>query len=300
MGTPPSTGRSLSSQPLQYSACGQEILLSPDLAPDGWVCLRRPDGREFWHHLALGPAPWQAEQLDGNGYCAGAQGSTSVASSAGASERAADHARQSHSHTACPRGASSRGRAASQKARQSRNMAVAHKPRVQCAVEATAGLPVEAAVTSLAQRPPAEARVGLPMESAVTPPPSRRPHTQVATPPALSRSLCERRYVPDLGVPRALPEWFSAASASPCCQGHLPQQHQQHPRPASLPSRPGQGVLQGGGAWPPHSSGADWQAQGPAYHQTAAGTFPHGASFGLGSAGCSQPLGFGQATMAFR
>lgn len=32
----------------------------PDLDPDGWVSHRGPDGRQFWHHLSMGPAPWQS------------------------------------------------------------------------------------------------------------------------------------------------------------------------------------------------------------------------------------------------
>lgn len=31
----------------------------PDLAPEGWVCHCGPNGRTFWHHKALGPAPWE-------------------------------------------------------------------------------------------------------------------------------------------------------------------------------------------------------------------------------------------------
>eukprot|EP00928_Gymnodinium_smaydae_P083868 TRINITY_DN67106_c0_g1_i1.p1 TRINITY_DN67106_c0_g1~~TRINITY_DN67106_c0_g1_i1.p1 ORF type:complete len:597 (+),score=62.98 TRINITY_DN67106_c0_g1_i1:136-1791(+) len=29
-----------------------------ELAPDGWVSHRTPEGRIFWHHTSLGPAPW--------------------------------------------------------------------------------------------------------------------------------------------------------------------------------------------------------------------------------------------------
>jgi len=39
---------------------GQGILMGPDLNPEGWLCLNRPDGRQFWHHKALGPPPWEA------------------------------------------------------------------------------------------------------------------------------------------------------------------------------------------------------------------------------------------------
>mmetsp|Transcript_59999 Transcript_59999/g.131812 ORF Transcript_59999/g.131812 Transcript_59999/m.131812 type:complete len:445 (-) Transcript_59999:82-1416(-) len=35
-------------------------IVSPDLPSEGWTCQRRADGRTFWHHTALGPAPWVA------------------------------------------------------------------------------------------------------------------------------------------------------------------------------------------------------------------------------------------------
>lgn len=40
---------------------------SPDLMPDGWVCREGPGGRKFWHHMALGPPPWDRpfEELAG-------------------------------------------------------------------------------------------------------------------------------------------------------------------------------------------------------------------------------------------
>lgn len=34
---------------------------SPDTAPGGWVSRRGPNGRLYWHHLSLGPAPWELE-----------------------------------------------------------------------------------------------------------------------------------------------------------------------------------------------------------------------------------------------
>lgn len=34
-------------------------IVGPDLNEDGWVSLIGPDGRRFWHHVALGPAPWE-------------------------------------------------------------------------------------------------------------------------------------------------------------------------------------------------------------------------------------------------
>lgn len=35
------------------------VLECPDQAPEGWVCYRAANGRTFWHHLALGPPPWE-------------------------------------------------------------------------------------------------------------------------------------------------------------------------------------------------------------------------------------------------
>lgn len=34
-------------------------LYGPDLAPEGWISHRGPNGREFWHHKSLGPPPWE-------------------------------------------------------------------------------------------------------------------------------------------------------------------------------------------------------------------------------------------------
>eukprot|EP00931_Biecheleriopsis_adriatica_P075207 TRINITY_DN4912_c0_g1_i1.p1 TRINITY_DN4912_c0_g1~~TRINITY_DN4912_c0_g1_i1.p1 ORF type:complete len:306 (-),score=42.05 TRINITY_DN4912_c0_g1_i1:56-973(-) len=33
---------------------------SPKLSSDGWISRHGPGGRVFWHHTALGPAPWDA------------------------------------------------------------------------------------------------------------------------------------------------------------------------------------------------------------------------------------------------
>lgn len=33
----------------------------PDEAPDGWISRKGRDGRIFWHHRQLGPAPWEEE-----------------------------------------------------------------------------------------------------------------------------------------------------------------------------------------------------------------------------------------------
>lgn len=33
-------------------------LPGPEATPECWVSLKGPDGRTFWHHTALGPAPW--------------------------------------------------------------------------------------------------------------------------------------------------------------------------------------------------------------------------------------------------
>lgn len=35
------------------------IINGPDLAPEGWVWRKGPGGRIYWHHLALGPPPWE-------------------------------------------------------------------------------------------------------------------------------------------------------------------------------------------------------------------------------------------------
>eukprot|EP00929_Paragymnodinium_shiwhaense_P103185 TRINITY_DN66508_c0_g1_i1.p1 TRINITY_DN66508_c0_g1~~TRINITY_DN66508_c0_g1_i1.p1 ORF type:complete len:431 (+),score=101.24 TRINITY_DN66508_c0_g1_i1:216-1508(+) len=42
-------------------AAVEHALEGPDLAPDGWVSRKGPNGRLHWHHKALGPAPWEAE-----------------------------------------------------------------------------------------------------------------------------------------------------------------------------------------------------------------------------------------------
>mmetsp|Transcript_39209 Transcript_39209/g.106103 ORF Transcript_39209/g.106103 Transcript_39209/m.106103 type:complete len:275 (-) Transcript_39209:80-904(-) len=35
--------------------------MSPDLKADGWVSHVGPNGRQFWHHLSLGPPPWELQ-----------------------------------------------------------------------------------------------------------------------------------------------------------------------------------------------------------------------------------------------
>jgi hypothetical protein len=42
-------------------------IVSPDLPMEGWTCYRKPDGRTFWHHTALGPVPWDAAVATGPG-----------------------------------------------------------------------------------------------------------------------------------------------------------------------------------------------------------------------------------------
>merc|ERR1712217_556145 len=37
-------------------------IISPTLPSNGWVYFERPDGRTFWHHVALGPAPWEIKR----------------------------------------------------------------------------------------------------------------------------------------------------------------------------------------------------------------------------------------------
>jgi hypothetical protein len=51
--SPPSTARTI---------YGDSPLLSPDRRPDGWVSREGPNGRIYWHHLALGPAPWELSE----------------------------------------------------------------------------------------------------------------------------------------------------------------------------------------------------------------------------------------------
>lgn len=39
-----------------------QALGDPDLAPEGWVSRIGPQGQRYWHHRALGPAPWETDQ----------------------------------------------------------------------------------------------------------------------------------------------------------------------------------------------------------------------------------------------
>jgi len=38
-------------------------VMSPDLQSDGWVSHIGPNGRQFWHHLSLGPPPWEQQTM---------------------------------------------------------------------------------------------------------------------------------------------------------------------------------------------------------------------------------------------
>jgi len=52
-------------QPQSKSGCDGPLstLMAPsDLAPDGWISHTATNGRVFWHHKALGPAPWEKEK----------------------------------------------------------------------------------------------------------------------------------------------------------------------------------------------------------------------------------------------
>jgi len=40
-------------------------LMGADLDPQGWISHEAPNGRTFWHHRALGPAPWELGPLPG-------------------------------------------------------------------------------------------------------------------------------------------------------------------------------------------------------------------------------------------
>jgi len=55
----PSFLRRKASGPRSRKDLGDGVVPDPDLDPEGWVSLRGPDGREFWHHLSAGPPPWQ-------------------------------------------------------------------------------------------------------------------------------------------------------------------------------------------------------------------------------------------------
>ncbi|CAJ1366511.1 unnamed protein product [Effrenium voratum] len=48
--------RELCTHPDSPLALGPPVIT--DLPAEGWVKHTGPDGREFWHHLSLGPAPW--------------------------------------------------------------------------------------------------------------------------------------------------------------------------------------------------------------------------------------------------
>lgn len=48
-------------QALSISTADQ-IIEDPDGAHKGWVSHKTSDGRTFWHHLALGPPPWEIAQ----------------------------------------------------------------------------------------------------------------------------------------------------------------------------------------------------------------------------------------------
>lgn len=46
------------------SGDNQEALPDPEIDPDGWVSTKGPHGQHYWHHLSMGPAPWQATEDD--------------------------------------------------------------------------------------------------------------------------------------------------------------------------------------------------------------------------------------------
>lgn len=43
---------------------GPPPLASPEVSSEGWVCKHGPGGRVFWHHLELGPPPWERTTND--------------------------------------------------------------------------------------------------------------------------------------------------------------------------------------------------------------------------------------------
>lgn len=53
-------GKAASGAARPWSPNGVEELLSPpDLDQQGWICHQGPNGQQYWHHRALGPAPWE-------------------------------------------------------------------------------------------------------------------------------------------------------------------------------------------------------------------------------------------------
>merc|ERR1712187_622826 len=43
-------------------SCAEALFEDPS-SQKGWVSFTTPDGRTFWHHSALGPAPWETTPL---------------------------------------------------------------------------------------------------------------------------------------------------------------------------------------------------------------------------------------------
>eukprot|EP00930_Biecheleria_cincta_P076224 TRINITY_DN63437_c0_g1_i1.p1 TRINITY_DN63437_c0_g1~~TRINITY_DN63437_c0_g1_i1.p1 ORF type:complete len:305 (+),score=44.00 TRINITY_DN63437_c0_g1_i1:97-1011(+) len=43
---------------------GPPPLASPEVSSEGWICRQGPGGRVFWHHLELGPPPWERAAKD--------------------------------------------------------------------------------------------------------------------------------------------------------------------------------------------------------------------------------------------
>jgi len=227
------------------------ILLSPDLAPEGWVCYEGPGGRKFWHHLALGPVPWQGthvsrgvpgagheppdddidehvagsllQALDMASPSAAAMGNLHLRPVDAGAESPATYSRRGR--RSCP-GPAKRGRAVTQQAGQPGQV-----PPAEHTVQ-------RAEKTSLQRH----TEVGSP-RAVATPP--RRPHVQDTVQPMLSPSPCERRAVPMHFTPHAVP-MDAACAAAPFYQqrgGHCdmagyPGRSQYH-RPVSVPARVG-------------------------------------------------------------
>lgn len=42
----------------------RRALPDPELAPEGWITRKGPNGKIFWHHRSLGPAPWETDPAE--------------------------------------------------------------------------------------------------------------------------------------------------------------------------------------------------------------------------------------------
>lgn len=67
-----------------------------DLEPDGWICNMRSNGRTFWHHTDLGPAPWEDTAVQAAAAAVGGTGGTVIWSGPAGDSSTAAGASSSH------------------------------------------------------------------------------------------------------------------------------------------------------------------------------------------------------------